>query len=149
MSPCRRAVIDDFPHSALGRAAHRSARGEYRRHRPTLQPVAMRWANTCQSRTVTAELIGWISRDNGAHPCSANGLATGIRFPPDIDGAAYFFCSEALGNVIKHFWATRVWVRFESAPDQLIVEVRDDGMGFAPDTVTPTDYTDYRTASRP
>jgi len=68
---------------------------------------------------------------------SADGLGSGMRFPPDIEGAAYFFCSEALGNVIKHAWATQAWVSFESAPDRLIVEVRDDGKGFALDKVTP------------
>ena len=57
-----------------GRPAPRTGRGcgEYRRDRPTLQRLAMRWANTCQSRTVTAELRGWISRANDAHPWSHN-----------------------------------------------------------------------------
>ena len=32
----------------------------------------MRLANTCQSRTVTAELIRWIDRANDAHPWSHN-----------------------------------------------------------------------------
>jgi len=67
---------------------------------------------------------------------SADGLATGMRFSPDVEGAAYFFCSEALGNVIKHAQASRAWVRFECTQDRLVVEVRDDGMGFAPDSVT-------------
>jgi signal transduction histidine kinase len=67
---------------------------------------------------------------------SADGLTTGVRFPPDVEGAAYFFCSEALGNIIKHARASRAWVRFEAAEEGLIVEVRDDGRGFAPETVT-------------
>jgi len=67
---------------------------------------------------------------------SADGLATGMRFSPDVEGAAYFFCSEALGNVIKHAQASRAWVRFECTQDRLVVEVRDDGKGFAPDSVT-------------
>ena len=32
----------------------------------------MQWTDMCQSRTVTAELIGWISRVNDAHPWSHN-----------------------------------------------------------------------------
>ena len=32
----------------------------------------MRWTDMCQSRTVTAELIRWISRANDAHPWSHN-----------------------------------------------------------------------------
>jgi signal transduction histidine kinase len=53
-----------------------------------------------------------------------------------VEGAAYFFCSEALGNVIKHAQASRAWVRFEASPDRLVVEVGDDGEGFAPESVS-------------
>lgn len=67
---------------------------------------------------------------------SADGLGTGMRFSTDVEGAAYFFCSEALGNVIKHAQASRAWVRFEASPDRLVVEVGDDGEGFTPESVS-------------
>ena len=62
----------------------------------------------------------------------ANGLGGGTRFPPEMEGAAYFFVSEGLANIMKYAFATRVFVRFHTEPGQLVVEVRDDGRGFDP-----------------
>ena len=61
---------------------------------------------------------------------SSHGLTPDARFGPDIEAAAYFFTSEALGNVLKHAGATRASVRLQSAAGRLTVEVRDDGKGF-------------------
>jgi PAS domain S-box-containing protein len=55
----------------------------------------------------------------------------GIRMPPSIEASLYFFCSEALTNIVKHARATRAWVRLEAAADRCVVEVRDDGVGGA------------------
>ncbi len=62
---------------------------------------------------------------------SSDGLPPDTRFGPDIEGAAYFFICEALGNVLKHARASRAVVCLRSAPGQLNVAVRDDGQGFA------------------
>jgi signal transduction histidine kinase len=62
----------------------------------------------------------------------ANGLGQGVRFPPELEGAAYFFVSEGLANILKYASASRVHVRFHSEPGQLVVEVEDDGRGFEP-----------------
>lgn len=62
---------------------------------------------------------------------SSDGLPPEARFGPDIEGAAYFFVCEALGNVLKHADATRAVVRIQAHAGRLAVEVRDDGRGFA------------------
>jgi signal transduction histidine kinase len=62
----------------------------------------------------------------------ANGLEKAARLPSEVEGAAYFFVSEALANALKHSAASRVQVRFHSTLDQLVVEVDDDGDGFEP-----------------
>jgi signal transduction histidine kinase len=62
----------------------------------------------------------------------ANGLGTAQRFPLELEGAAYFFVSEGLANVLKYAAASRVQVRFHSAEGELVVEVDDDGQGFDP-----------------
>jgi signal transduction histidine kinase len=59
-----------------------------------------------------------------------NGLDKAVRLPSELEGAAYFFVSEALANALKHSAAGRVQVRFHSKPGQLVVEVDDDGKGF-------------------
>jgi len=62
----------------------------------------------------------------------ANGLGGGARFPLETEGAAYFFVSEGLANIMKYASATRVFVRFHTEPGHLVVEVQDDGRGFDP-----------------
>lgn len=65
----------------------------------------------------------------------ANGLGAAARFPVELEGAAYFFVSESLANVVKYAAASRVDVRFHSGGDQLVIEVEDDGQGFEPTRV--------------
>jgi PAS domain S-box-containing protein len=55
----------------------------------------------------------------------------GIRLPAPIEASLYFFCAEALTNIVKHAQATRAWVRLEAAAGQCAVEVGDDGIGGA------------------
>ena len=65
----------------------------------------------------------------------ANGLNQGARYPLELEGAAYFFVSEGLANVLKYASATRVHIRFHNEPGQLVVAVEDDGRGFDPVSV--------------
>jgi len=53
------------------------------------------------------------------------------RLPGPIEASVYFFCSEALTNVVKHARATSASVRVELQDDRCAVEVRDDGIGGA------------------
>jgi PAS domain S-box-containing protein len=55
----------------------------------------------------------------------------GIRLPAAIEAGLYFFCSEALTNVVKHAHATCAWIRLEVPADHYVVEVWDDGIGGA------------------
>ena len=59
-----------------------------------------------------------------------DGVVPGARFGSDLEGAAYFFVSEALANVLKHAQADRVEVSLASKHERLLVEVEDDGCGF-------------------
>jgi signal transduction histidine kinase len=52
-------------------------------------------------------------------------------FAPETEGAALFFVSEALANVLKHGRATAVRVLLTTGPDGLRVAVEDDGVGGA------------------
>jgi signal transduction histidine kinase len=53
------------------------------------------------------------------------------RFPPAIETAAYFVCSEALANVAKYAGASRAAIDVAQRGDMLVVSVRDDGRGGA------------------
>jgi PAS domain S-box-containing protein len=54
-----------------------------------------------------------------------------MRLPAAIESSIYFFCSEALTNVVKHARAGSAWVRVALEGDRYTVEVRDDGIGGA------------------
>lgn len=54
------------------------------------------------------------------------------RYPRELEGAAYFCCSEALQNMEKHAEATRGSIHVWREGARLFVEVKDDGRGFAP-----------------
>ncbi len=54
-----------------------------------------------------------------------------VKAPPAVEAAAYYVCSEALANAIKHSNATGVALRVASPPGMLVVEIRDDGRGGA------------------
>jgi PAS domain S-box-containing protein len=53
------------------------------------------------------------------------------RLPAPVEASVYFFCTEALTNVVRHARATSAWVRVDVAVDRCAVEVRDDGTGGA------------------
>jgi PAS domain S-box-containing protein len=56
---------------------------------------------------------------------------TGHRLPETLEASIYFFCSEALTNVVKHARASSAWVRVACGDDRCTIEVRDDGIGGA------------------
>jgi signal transduction histidine kinase len=63
------------------------------------------------------------------------------RFDDDIEGAAYFFVSEALANTLKHAGASKVEVTLSRNGKVLQLGVTDDGRGFDPDTASQNGLT--------
>jgi PAS domain S-box-containing protein len=53
------------------------------------------------------------------------------RLPDPVEASVYFFCSEALTNVVKHAHAQGAWVRIGVGDGRCTAEVRDDGIGGA------------------
>ena len=53
------------------------------------------------------------------------------RYPPHIEAAAYFFIAEALTNVAKHAQATHAQLSVQHHGGQLMIDIRDDGVGGA------------------
>jgi len=58
------------------------------------------------------------------------------RFGDNIEGAAYFFVTESLANVLKHADATRTTISLTYEDGRLLLGVADDGRGFNPDTAS-------------
>ncbi len=57
------------------------------------------------------------------------------RLPSTLEVASFRLIQEALNNVRKHAFATRVFVRIRVLPDLLMVEINDNGIGFQTDQV--------------
>jgi signal transduction histidine kinase len=53
------------------------------------------------------------------------------RFPSDVEATAYFVACEAVTNAVKHAAARTLVVQAERLDDQLVVTIRDDGIGRA------------------
>jgi signal transduction histidine kinase len=53
-----------------------------------------------------------------------------VRYPPAIEGAAYFVVAEGLANVLKHSGATEATVTISASDSWLRVAIADDGRGF-------------------
>lgn len=60
------------------------------------------------------------------------------RYPKEKEATVYFCVLEALQNAAKHSQASSVQVHISESSDELRFEVRDDGVGFDPDTVSGT-----------
>jgi signal transduction histidine kinase len=65
----------------------------------------------------------------------ASACLDGERLGDDVEGAAYFFVTEALANVLKHSNATSARVSIEHSGRFLDLSVTDDGVGFDPASV--------------
>lgn len=58
------------------------------------------------------------------------------RFDDDVEGAAYFFVTESLTNVLKHADATEAEVHIRRSNGHLVLQVSDNGVGFDPGAVS-------------
>lgn len=74
-------------------------------------------------------------------------LDEGLNPPPDVHTALYYIAQEALNNVVKHAYASRIDLSLrhlppdeadQDSPRGLRLIVRDDGRGFDPQQVKPS-----------
>lgn len=58
------------------------------------------------------------------------------RFPPLIETTVFRVSQEALTNIVRHSNATQVWITIETNENNLILQIRDNGIGFDPVELT-------------
>jgi len=71
--------------------------------------------------------------------CELTGTAEDVELDPDLATAVFRLFQESLTNIAKHASATEVGVVFTVAEDVVNLEVRDNGVGFAPDALLKRD----------
>jgi signal transduction histidine kinase len=64
-------------------------------------------------------------------PVPVDVAATGDRYPPDVEAAAYFVACEGLTNAVKHAGAEHIQLQVARHDGSLVVSVADDGVGGA------------------
>jgi signal transduction histidine kinase len=65
--------------------------------------------------------------------CQHTGLDR--RFPPDIEITIYRIVQEALSNIARHAGVSEAVVHMYAYPDQIAIQVEDQGVGFEPEAV--------------
>jgi signal transduction histidine kinase len=66
----------------------------------------------------------------------AAGSAAELNLPTDIEEAVYRIAQETLNNSLKHSQAHKIAVILRLTPTHLYLQIRDDGVGFDPQTAT-------------
>jgi signal transduction histidine kinase len=90
------------------------------------------FARGVHPRTLTEGGLGLALRELAeVSPVRVDVEARDARFPPAVEAAAYFFCSEALANVAKHAQASHATIDVTPRAGALVVSVTDDGRGGA------------------
>lgn len=127
-------------------------RGDLDRARQTIDPFYSTLAETYQDARQAIDGLR-VSPDKEGLPGWLEGLAdefgelSGLQVtvacadvpvpvPPEIQAQLIRIVQEALSNVRKHSCASQVWIDCATVDSDLVMEVRDDGQGFAPEDVT-------------
>jgi len=110
----------------LGAEAH----AELRAVIDGLAPPDLEAAGLAESLHRYAVLAG---RAHGVPVTFTAGRVPGLG--PETEAALYRVAQEALHNALRHAAASGVRVSLSRAARQVVLEVRDDGLGFAPETV--------------
>jgi signal transduction histidine kinase len=112
---------DGEPQLAKFKAGLDAARSELRELALGIHPA------TLSSTGLSAALSELADR----FPVPVELAVPGGRWPPAVEAAAYFICSEALANIGKHADASSVQIQITDTATDLRVVVADDGVGGA------------------
>ena len=88
---------------------------------------------------LVAALVGQATRlVRGERPAiEVHGPEGRLPLAPRTEAQVFAVGREALSNVVKHAQARTAWVHVEEQPGRVVVEIRDDGLGFEPDVDHP------------
>ncbi|MGN9839008.1 sensor histidine kinase [Nonomuraea sp. H19] len=130
-----RATHDTVRRRHLGQAAELARRGlaETRRSVRALRPGPLEDAELPDALGRLAE--SW-SRASGVD-LAFEVAGTPVALSTDVETTLFRVAQEALANVAKHARATRAGLTLSYTDDLVLLDIRDDGLGF--DSQTPTD----------
>lgn len=100
-----------------------------------LTPGELDGSGLCDA--LAAVTTRWAERSGIAAEFSTSGTVRALH--PEIEATLLRVTQEALANVAKHARASRTVVTVTYLPDQVALDIRDDGVGFDDDPVTRAD----------
>lgn len=109
----------------------RHSLGEARRSVHNLAPVALENAGLPEALKKT--VVEWGERTGVRAEFTITGTAEQLH--DELAATLLRIAQEALSNASRHAGATRVGVTLSYLGDEVILDIRDDGVGFAPDAV--------------
>ncbi|MFW6776007.1 sensor histidine kinase [Nocardioides sp. CPCC 205120] len=120
-------------HRARAEQLARESLAEARRSVQALAPA------TLEDSTLPAALDGLVSRWSATHDVAAGLVISGEprALHPEVEATVVRVAQEALANVGRHARAGRVGVTLTYTDTEVIVDVRDDGVGFVVDAERP------------
>ena len=77
-----------------------------------------------------AQLADKVHDTHGANVVLEAAPESADEVDPSLQGVAFYIAEEALNNARKHAAAAHIWIRLDRRGGVLILEVRDDGVGF-------------------
>ena len=113
-------------HFEQARALARDSLVQARRSVRALRPEQLE--STGLVDAIAGLAIGW-SRTSGVEPCVET-TGDPRPLPAEVEAALFRVAQEALTNVAKHAQATKVWLTLSYLDDVVLLDVRDDGVGF-------------------
>ncbi|MFI5799809.1 sensor histidine kinase [Streptomyces sp. NPDC051677] len=118
-------------HLARASDLARHSLGEARRSVHNLAPVALE--NDGLPEALKKTVAEWGERTGVRAEFTVTGTAEPLH--DEIAATLLRVAQEALSNASRHAGATRVGVTLSYLGDEVILDIRDDGVGFAPDAV--------------
>lgn len=118
-------------HLARASDLARHSLGEARRSVHNLAPVALE--NDGLPEALKKTVVEWGERTGVRAEFTITGTAAQLH--DEIAATLLRIAQEALSNASRHAGATRVGVTLSYLGDEVILDIRDDGVGFAPDAV--------------
>ena len=120
------AALDDIERGA------REAQVEMNALLQQLRPAPLENVGLVEALREQGEALGY--RTGAEVSVSVGALPSEDRLPPRAQEQLFRMAQEALANIARHARARHVWLRLEAQGDAMLLEIRDDGQGFSPET---------------
>jgi signal transduction histidine kinase len=124
----RHTADESQRHIDQAQALARESLNEARRSVRALRPEQLDDLQLAEAVAALAQ--SWSQRSGVAVHAETTGECRSLS--PDVEATLFRVAQEALANVAKHAEASKVWLTLSYLDDVVLLDIRDDGIGFDP-----------------